>query len=481
MGRAVGVALCLLIAGGALGCTKKSRGAGSAAPAQTSWVPAYTGFGRALREAPPPVAVNQPTLPVYPKLDQVSFTPFIRFDPARAGRVLALMTQAIASSKALYVMHTLPGAEHANWVQQYGPAAAVEPDPWVSTAPAVRDTASLALVPATVPPTHHAKLGEANRALSERRLAEATQRFAALAVELDLPALWITAAELALSERDVESAQRLIERALKRDPRSPDAHRVHATIRLARGDVDGGRRALATALALYPLSERSWQLAQAHFKPRERPATPPIWIDVGSTGAVLVASLPRPEHRAYARCRAALRYEPQLREDTLGLPPPYRLSMGEELMCHEVLLAALHADASASSSAAPPGAGSSDSSADDAGAAEPKEPKELPLLAEVSPEALRGVLKEDAPPPASEAAPGAPGASPAPPASSAPAGKVSQADSGALTLEELARAGQLGHHVLFEVIGRARPEWLRTAPLEHHEALVDYVERTILR
>ena len=44
----------------------------------------------------------------------------------------------------------------------------------------------------------------------------------------------------------------------------------------------------------------------------------------------------------------------------------------------------------------------------------------------------------------------------------------------------LATSGHLPDFVLFDVIGRHRPEWLRVAPQKHHRAVIDYVEHVVL-
>jgi hypothetical protein len=67
---------------------------------------------------------------------------------------------------------------------------------------------------------------------------------------------------------------------------------------------------------------------------------------------------------------------------------------------------------------------------------------------------------------------------PAPPASVAP--PAAGADPALEHVLLLARDGRLADYVLFETLGRHRPEWLRVAPDDVHESVTRYVKQLVL-
>lgn len=347
----------------------------------------------------------------------------------------------------------------ANWVAQYGPSAPAEPDPWVR---AVSNSESeIGLVWATPPPSAQAEIDRANAALERRDWPEAEATLSAVVARVtDVPALWVLLADVQRARGNDDGALRSAQRALEIDPRSPDAHRSIAEVLARQGKLPEAKHRLAIALSLYPTSPRTWALAKRYFQVRQRPAPIPSLIDVGRDGYVRIATPPSPSARSYARCRAALRYEPDFRRRMLGLDNPYRLSMGEELMCYEAAASASRSGepAPAAPPVAPPVPGAKHSG--------PKPPPPA------------GVPKSPAPggPIAPTAAPSGASADPASelpdPAPAVPASKDDWMS--------LATSGHLPDFVLFDVIGRHRPEWLRVAPQKHHRAVIDYVEHVVL-
>jgi hypothetical protein len=158
---------------------------------------------------------------------------------------------------------------------------------------------------------------------------------------------------------------------------------------------------------------------------KPRPAPPRVFLEVGPSGAIFVGTPPDEPGRVYAGCRAALRFEPVLRESVAGLPAalPYHLSVAEERTCLEAMLGRhLERGGTASGPGAAPGG------APDGGAA-----------------------------------------------------AVAQAGSAdATALLGIAEGGQLTEYAAFDVLGPRRPEWLRLAPDALMNEVVRYVEDVVL-
>lgn len=452
----VSAALALTVTSLAAGCSTQRAAERPTTPAPgrsinslPAWLPEYSAEQQQLLATPAPAPVTTPAPHVYPLLDHFTFADHPGFKSERAAAARQRVDQVISASRLLYVTGGLPNPAAANWVAQYGPLAPGEPDPWVRAVS--NPGGKLSLIWATPSASADRQIEAANASLGRRDLANAESQFAQLcATNADVPALWILLGEVQAARGDDAAALQSAQRALSIDPRSPDGHRLMAVILAAKGNLPHAKRELALALAAYPASARSWAVAKRYFNVRERPAVPPSFLEVGLDGSVRVSVGGGPGPQAYLRCRAAVRYEPDFRKTMLGLDPPYRLSMGEELMCHEVWLAA---------EAATTGA--------------PRLPEQTPAAA--------GAL------PVSPATPGtaaAPGAAAAPSAAAASAAAPSAAaapgvDAGS-QLRELATHGHLPEYVLFDVIGRFRPEWLRVAPRKYHIALAEYVERYVL-
>ncbi|MEZ4370759.1 MAG: hypothetical protein R3B07_08035 [Polyangiaceae bacterium] len=442
-----------------------------------SWLPEYSAAQREYLDAPAPVPVSAPARRVYPSLDRFVFANAPPFDPGRASQARAAVDQTIAGSPLLYVMSDLNDASLANWTAQYGPAAPQEPDPWVRAVS--NSEADIGLVWATPPQAAQAEIDQANAALSRKDWPAAEAKLSAVLTRVnDVPALWILLAEVQRARGNDEGTLASARRALEIDPRSPDGHRTLAEVFARQGKLPEAKHELAMALALYPTSPRSWAIAKRYFRLRKRPDPIPSLIDVGRDGYVRIATPATPRARAYARCRAALRYEQDFRRRMLGLGNPYRLSMGEELMCYEAAVTA-------------PAAGAESTAAQSAGAGPPAPPPGVPgpkqsgpPPAKAPPGAPPTQGRAGVPPPAPPGAPppAPPGAPAGPPSAGAPMPEPPPAvplDAGDPWMS-LASSGHLPDFVLFDVIGQRRPEWLRVAPPKHHRALIDYVEHVVL-
>ena len=143
--------------------------------------------------------------------------------------------------------------------------------------------------------------------------------------------------DAALASSDLASAEEAANKALAIDAMFPAGHRILAEVYLRRSDRGKARGSIARALALYPASQRAWQVAEA-IAGREiiRAVTvPQPFIEVNNAGAVVVVSCDKPLCERYAACKAAMRHEPPFRQAVLNEQPevPYHLSATEEIVC----------------------------------------------------------------------------------------------------------------------------------------------------
>ncbi len=430
------VGACSLLAGCSPGVRSHTPAPPVLAPAGVArppWVPPPTEAQRAILASSRGMRVEAPAGEVHPDLGRFAYVAARPFDEARARSAREIVESTVRQSPRLYVVGVLEG-DVANLVGQYGPPPPATPDRWVKASGAPD---ALRLEWASVPRAAAPAVAEANAALSRADLRTATAKLeVAIEKAPQVPALFIALAEARAASSDDAGAIAAAERALTVDPRQPDAHRLLAEARARSGDLDGARSAIARALALHPSWERAWAVAAAIATIRPRPPAPRIFLEVGEGGAIHVGT--DAGARAYGTCRAAVRYEPELRAGVLGFPPatPYHLSVGEEVFCLEALLGATsHPEVQSPRDQAPP------SAAPDASAGSDSDT--LVSTDEVA------------------AAPGSVETVPA-------------------DLLDLAREGWLREYAAFDVVGRYRPEWLRLAPLELHEAVVRYLLERVL-
>lgn len=313
---------------------QKPAGPAGARPYSVS----YTAEQQALLAVHPDSSMTAGAEPVYPALDRFDFTQPAAYDPARARAATETIDRVIEQSPRLYVLRSID-PRLANDVGQYGPPPRDEPDPWIRVVATSNEGYDVAW--ATPSPEAESQVRGANAALDEGDLARAARAFEAAARASQAPGLWVQLARVQASMGDSAGALTSLNEALTIDSRYFDAHLERAHIASRSGDLETARQALAEALALYPTSPRAKQLVEALGGAQPRPEAPHVFIEVAQSGAIVVGSTADPGAAMYARCRAAVRYEPDLRASLLGTSPkaPYRLSMGEEIVCLEAMLA----------------------------------------------------------------------------------------------------------------------------------------------
>lgn len=408
--------------------TVAAAGGSSATSAgRPGWLPAYDARQRALLRRPPASRVDARAEAIYPNIERFSYARPVQFDANRAKRAAADVEHRLHESPLLYVLERTEPVV-ANVVAQYGPPAPAEPDDWVIAEPA-DERGRFALSWAVPNAAAKSAVDEANAHLAQGRLDAASDAFVrALKESPGVPALWVYLARTRAAARDDAGAREAIDRALAVAPRFPAAHRELAMLLARSGDRAGAAGAIARALAAHPTSEEAWKVARSVARVLPRPEPPAIFLDVGESGAIVVGSPEEPARRTYAMCRAAVRYEHDLRARVLGLPVSrgYHLSMGEELFCTEAMLGRyLYRDAL------------------------PPPPRASRLSAGGAPEGAAV-------------------------AAGAPDPQLDQ-------LHSIAERGHLAAYVLFDVIGKHRPEWLRVAPPELYESVVRYVSAVVLQ
>ncbi len=365
-----------------------------------NWLPRYGPEQEALLGVTPNVTVDELATPVYPDLERFAYGAPRPFSRDRALAQAARLQQQLAASPLLYSLRPTD-PRLANPVAQYGPPPPSEPDPWVRTVRA-GERYELVWARPSPPARHHVEAG--NRALAAGDPLTAAQRLRAAAeTDPDVPELWVALGRVHASSGDDAAAEAAFLEALGVDARCFAAHLELARLYERRGATDDVRSAIAHALAIHPPSPAARDVA-ARLGPRQPgPPLPATFIEVGSSGAIVVGTTGGAGARAFANCHAVLRHEPALRAELLGLPPdrPYHLSVAEEQLCVEVLLVSI----------------------------DPEDPTEAALGEH---------------------------------------------------LTRLAEPGFLTPFTLFEVLGPHRPEWLRLAPDELFDPIVDYVLGRVL-
>lgn len=236
---------------GAVGC------AGSAAVVQPtpstpsripSWLPPYGAAQLALIE-PGPERPEVPALPTYPDLSRFRYgRDHVLEDPKSAMRATKVVNDLVSASPRVYTLSDTP-AELANDVAQYGPAS-VAPDEWVV---ARRDDRGRLVLRAVGDDDARAVVRRAQASVAAGRAKEAVAALeAAIAGAPDVPALELARARAAEAALDPARAEQAYREALRIDPTLASAHLGLARGLFERGDLGGARISLAHALAYHP-------------------------------------------------------------------------------------------------------------------------------------------------------------------------------------------------------------------------------------
>jgi tetratricopeptide (TPR) repeat protein len=314
----------------------------AAAPASQPpppWLPALDAEQQKLLAMPLQAPIEVPAPKVYPDLARFTFIGEGPINvPADLTAYADLVSQAMSQSPYLYVLRSGPESL-ANTVALYGPAPEPEPDLWKRAVP---DASGQRTLQPALPPE---AAREAIAAARDAQPSKALELLGAAAAGAEgCPGLHAMAADAALAAGDLAAAEAAAQQALQLDPVFPAAHRSLAEVYLRRSDKDRAREAIVKALALYPVSARAWQVAGA-IVGRELVrdvSVPPPFIEVSPAGAVIAVSCGTPLCEHYTGCKAAFRFEPQLRQAVLkeGADVPYHLSATEEVVCLEAGLGA---------------------------------------------------------------------------------------------------------------------------------------------
>lgn len=386
------------------------------------WLPDYTPAQKALL-APVSAPVQIPAARVFPDLERFGYSPNKKLeDPVDAMKFTKLVATVLHDSPRFYSLGAAP-PELANTIAQYGPAGAPEPDGF---AVVVREDSGIGRIVRAEPSSEARASFERGAAAGKSRdAAGAIEAFRAAAVASPkVPGLHVALGEALASAGDRTGARRAFDAALAVDPTLASAHQALAELHFANGAITDARHSIAEALAYHPGSKRILDAADritnsvaSSGRGRVRPL--PIFIDVDAVGAVHVASVEDDPTLMYASCRAVMRYEPDLRAAIFSQPreTPYYLSQAEEVICLEAAIGAW-------------------------------------------------LWKRANPEDGDDDGPGA-----APPGAS---------DDAMAALLRLAQRDGLGGYVMFEILGKHRPERARAAPDDVHKATVRYVETVVL-
>ncbi len=400
-----------------VGCSTRAKDAPVARGGTPGWVPPYNAAQVALLE-PGNEPVRTRAERVFPDLDTFVYSDDLELgDPHEAVRVTQLVAEAFQHTPRSYELADA-GPDLANAVVQYGPRGDIEPDTY-KIAYIDAGGARAHLVQAVLSSDAMSAMDDGEHSLSAKRFGEAEARFTkAVSLAPALPATHLALAE-ALAARSPDAAEAELRSTIRLEPTLAVTHRALAKLLLARGDISGARIETAHALAYWPTSERTMEVARA--LPREgkegdamhlRIAPYPIFLDVDAAGAIHVASSTSPGARMYGGCRALLRYEPEMRAELFGTPrdAPYFLSAEEEMICTEAGIGALIVDRETASTE----------------------------------------------------------------------GHAPAMDAQGEALLRMAHTEGLLGFVMFEIIGQARPDIARMAPAHVHRAMVTYIERHVL-
>lgn len=380
-----------------------------------SWLPAYSPAQQALL-APTKHPIQVPAARVLPDLERFGYANnrrLARLDDA--VKFTQLVATALEESPRFYVLGDVK-PELANTIAQYGPAAAVEADPWYVTR---RDSLGLGrLVPAEGLSLGRADYDRGEAARKKGDLAAAATAYRdAVKKAPAVPAFHLVLGDVLAATKDDAGAKAAYLAALAIDPTLATAHAALAEVLSRAGDSVGARRSVIEALALHPSSARALAAADkltsgaaSGGSARIRPYA--VFIEVDAAGAIHADSDGGNAAALYASCRAVMRYEPDVRAALFGYPvtTPYFLSVAEEVICYEASLGA--------------------------------------RAIELADGDARG--EPAAPDPRSDA------------------------------LLGLARDEGLSGFAMVELLGRQRPERARMAPPAVHRAMVSYVDRFVL-
>lgn len=405
--------------GGARSAAKPPAAPAEATAAVPAWVPALTAEQRALM-APVQRTIKVPAARVFPDLARFGYAPSRPLgNPDDAVRFTRMVTQVLNDSPRFYTLESAP-AEAANLVAQYGPPAG-EPDGYVVAARG--ESGLLDLVPAPGADEARAVLSRGDK-LADPARAVALYR-AALGKAGGVPALRVALAGALRQSGKVAEAEQAYREAVGVDPTFAPAHLGLAEIADERGDGAAARRALIEALAYHPASPRALELADklAGAGPRDggwtfAPAPAPAG-QAGDRVAPLAVFLDVDDAGAVHVATA--------KSDAAQIYGGCRAIMRHEPDVRAQLF---------------------------------QQPVETPYFLTVAEEVI-----------CLEAAIGAHYAATS--GGARPAREMS-------ALTRLARAEGLSGYVMFEILGRHRPERARAAPPDVHRDIAVYVERHVL-
>lgn len=408
--------------GGAPPPPKQPAAPPEAAAATPAWVPALTAQQRALL-APVQRTIKVPAARVFPDLARFAYAPSRPLaSPEDAVRFTRMVTQVLNDSPRFYTLETAP-AEAANLVAQYGPAAE-GPDGFVVAKAAEGGLVELAPAPGADEARAAIARGNKLSEAGDHARAAASYR-AAITRTGGVPALRVALANALRAGGKPAEAEQAYREAIEVDPTFAPAHLGLAELADERGDGAAARRALIEALAYHPGSARALELADrlAGQGPR----------DGGWTFA------PAPRGSAAPPDRVA--------------PMPIFLDVDDAGAVHVGTAkndaAQIYGGCRAIMRHEP-----------DVRAQLWKQPREVPYYLSVAEEVVcleaaigaHHVAVSNGDPPSREMA----------------------------ALTRIARAEGLSGYVMFEILGKHRPERARAAPPEIHRDVAGYVERHVL-
>jgi len=296
-----------------------------------AWLPAYSQEQQKLLALPLEAPVQDPAPRVYPDLTRFTFTGEGPVRAADPGTWADLVAQVVEQSPYLYVFRDGPESL-ANLTALFGPPPEQEPDAWKRVI--ARPDGELSLVPALPDPAAREHI-EKTKDLEPKASLEHLRNAAEVAGSS--PGVLAMLGDAALASSDLAAAEEAANKALAIDSLFPAGHRILAEVYLRRSDREKARSSIARALALYPASQRAWQVAEAiaGHEITRAVTVPQPFIEVNGAGAVMVVTCNKPLCERYAACKAAMRHEPPFRQAVLNERPdvPYHLSATEEVVC----------------------------------------------------------------------------------------------------------------------------------------------------
>lgn len=361
----------LLLLSFAPGCYDLTPLAASPSPAPAhvvnvpSWVPPLTPQQTALL-LPPDRAVKTVADRVFPDLERFGYAdnrPLGSDD--QALQFAAMVTKVLNDSPRFYALGEAP-KEAANVIGQYGPQAG-DPDGFKIVTRRADGIGELVAAPGAdearpvlARGTDLAKGGNLPGALEVFR--------AGVAKYPQVIALQMALAEGLVASGDLQGGDAAYRAAIAMDPTFGPAHLGHAELALRRNDLGTARGETIEGLAYDPPSKRGLGLAMALAQRSAHSGKgsavdggwvdpPPgpvvvaatervdpflVFLDVDAKGAIHVATSKSEAAQVYGGCRAAMRFEPEVRAHFFHQPAetPYFLNVVEEVVCVEAALGA---------------------------------------------------------------------------------------------------------------------------------------------